>query len=72
MTAPRIGSLFTGYGGLDMATQAVTGGHVVWTSDVPERDKKGALIGDAPRIINHRYPDIPNHGDITRIDWKRW
>ena len=30
----RIGSLFTGYGGLDMAVQAVTGGGVAWHCEV--------------------------------------
>jgi hypothetical protein len=23
----------------------------------------------ACKILAHRYPDLPNHGDITKIDW---
>lgn len=30
MTGPRIGSLCSGYGGLDMGVQAVYGGSVAW------------------------------------------
>lgn len=54
------GSLFTGYGGLDMAVDHVFGSRTVWTSDID----KGAC-----KVIAHRYPGVPNHGDITAIDW---
>ena len=67
----RVGSLFTGYGGLDMAACAATGGTIAWTSDVPEHDREGSLIGNAPRIIAHRHPGVPNLGDITKVDWRR-
>lgn len=30
----RIGSLFSGYGGLGMAVQSVLGGEVAWYSDI--------------------------------------
>lgn len=56
----RVGSLFTGYGGLDDAVEQFFGAHTVWTSDID----KGAC-----KIIAHRFPDIPNLGDITTIDW---
>lgn len=56
----KIGSLFTGYGGLDRAVETVTGAHTVWVSDID----KGAN-----KILTHRYPNIPNLGDITQIDW---
>lgn len=59
-TAPRIGSLFTGYGGLDQAVEQHYGGRTVWTSDVD---------AGANRIIAHRYPHAPNLGDLTRIPW---
>lgn len=59
--APRIGELFAGYGGLGMGVQAVYGGEgVAWVSEVD----KGAN-----KILAHRFPDVPNHGDITAIDW---
>lgn len=55
-----IGSLFTGYGGLDLAVEAVLDAHTVWTSDTDP---------GARRIIAHRWPDAPNLGDITAVDW---
>lgn len=55
-----IGSLFTGYGGLDQAVSAVTGGRTIWTSDIGP---------GANKIIEHRYPDVPNLGDISAVDW---
>jgi DNA (cytosine-5)-methyltransferase 1 len=45
----RIGSLFSGYGGLDQ-----------WVSDID----KGAN-----KVLAHRYPDAPNIGDISTVDW---
>ena len=56
----RIGSLFSGYGGLDMAAEQAFGATTAWVSDVD----KGAC-----KILAHRYPDVPNLGDITTIDW---
>ena len=52
----RIGSLFSGYGGLDMAVEQVFGATTAWVSDVD----KGAC-----KILTHRYPTVPNLGDIT-------
>lgn len=56
----RIGSLFSGVGGLDMAVEHVFGGTVAWHS---EMDK------DASAVLAHRFPDVPNLGDITQVDW---
>ncbi|MFF4698418.1 DNA cytosine methyltransferase [Streptomyces chattanoogensis] len=58
----RIGSVCTGYGGLDMAVQAVFGGELVWVAD----NDPGAS-----RILAHRYPEVPNLGDITTADFSR-
>ena len=55
-----IGSLFSGYGGLDMAAEEVFGARTAWVSDVD----KGAC-----KILAHRYPGVPNLGDITTVDW---
>lgn len=57
----RIGSLCTGYGGLDLAVQDVLGGELVWVAD----PAPGPVA-----ILAHHYPGVPNLGDITRIDWK--
>jgi DNA (cytosine-5)-methyltransferase 1 len=56
----RIGSLCSGYRGLDLAVQAILGGHVVWDAEYDP---------DASKILAHHWPNTPNHGDITRVDW---
>ena len=51
---PRILSLFSGYGGLDMAVQEVFGGELVAVADIDSGPCK---------ILAHRHPDVPNiHG----------
>lgn len=60
MTGPRIGSLFSGYGGLDMGVQAVLGGDVVWHCDIEPA---------STRLLAHHHPDTPNLGDITAVEW---
>ncbi|MBT8227517.1 MAG: DNA cytosine methyltransferase [Dactylosporangium sp.] len=57
---PRIGSLCTGYGGLDLAIQRVLGGHLVWCADPDPH------IGV---ILAARFPGVPNLGDVTCRDW---
>ena len=54
------GSLFTGYGGLDLAVNAAFGSETIWTSDINP---------GASRIITSRFPGVPNLGDITQVDW---
>ena len=63
------GSLFAGYGGLHRGVEHVFGARLAWVSDIPQYDTKGVLVGDAPAILAHRYPGVPNLGDITTIDW---
>ena len=57
-----IGSLFTGYGGLDMGVAMALDpdARVAWTSDVEPGPCKLAEV---------RWPDTPNLGDITKINW---
>ena len=57
-----IGSLFTGYGGLDMGVAMALDpdARVAWTSDVEPGPCKLAQV---------RWPDTPNLGDITAINW---
>jgi DNA (cytosine-5)-methyltransferase 1 len=56
----KLGSLFSGYGGLDMGVSMVLDVRTVWVSDID----KGAC-----KILAHRYPDAPNLGDISAVDW---
>jgi DNA (cytosine-5)-methyltransferase 1 len=51
----------TGYGGLDMAVQQVFGGEIAWHAE---------LDPDAAKVLAHRYPDVPNLGDITAAPWQ--
>lgn len=55
-----IGSLFSGYGGLDIAARRVFGGDLVWHC---ENDAAAA------RVLAHHWPDVPNLGDITAVQW---
>lgn len=55
----KIGSLCTGYGGLDLAVEAHFGAETVWCA---EFDKY------ASQVIEQRF-GIPNHKDIKTIDW---
>lgn len=60
MTAPRIGSLCSGYEGLGAAVQSVMGGKLAWVADNDP---------DASRLLAHRFPGVPNLGDIKSVDW---
>ncbi|MFD7237033.1 DNA cytosine methyltransferase [Streptomyces syringium] len=57
---PRIGSLCSGYGGLDMAVTEVFGGSVVWHSEIDE---------SASAILAHHWPEVPNLGDLAAVDF---
>ena len=52
----RVGSLFTGYGGLDLAV----GGDLAWYAEIEPA---------ACQVLAHHYPGVPNLGDITAINW---
>lgn len=56
----RVGSLLSGYGGLDLAVEKVFNARTVWVSEVDE---------PVARVLAHHGPDAPNLGDITAIDW---
>lgn len=58
----RIGSMCTGYGGLDLAVRAVLGGEPVWCA---ESDRHAAAI------LKRRFPAVPNLGDLTVVDWEK-
>lgn len=60
MTGPTIGALCAGYGGLDLAVRDVLGGELAW---VAENDPA------ASKVLAHRFPGVPNLGDITGLDW---
>jgi len=56
----KIGSLFSGYGGLDLAVMNVTGAEVAWHCE----------WDDAPSaILEKNFPGMPNYKDVTKVDW---
>lgn len=69
MNRLTVGSLFSGYLGLTMAVESAFDAELRWVSDITAHDKKGTQVGDAPRILEHRAPGVPNLGDITAVDW---
>lgn len=56
-----VGSLFSGYGGLDMALQSV----------LPDTQPAWFVENGpaASKVLNWHWPDVPNLGDVTRVDW---
>lgn len=56
----RIGSLFSGDGGLDLAVEHAAGGETVWFSELNE---------PVARLFAHHWADAPNLGDITAMNW---
>ena len=61
MSSYTIGSLFSGYGGLDLGVQMALGsGELVWVSDIEPGPKA---------ILKHHHPNVENLGDVTQVDW---
>lgn len=58
----KIGSMFSGYGGLDLAAEHFFQARVAWLC---EFDK------DASKVLAQNYPGIPNLGDVSKVDWSK-
>lgn len=56
----RVGELCAGYNGLGMAVEEVFGATPAWFSEYDAAPSK---------ILAHHYRDVPNYGDMTKIDW---
>jgi len=56
----RLGSLCSGYGGLEAGISQVLDIEPVWCSEI---DK------DASKVLATHHPDVPNLGDLTVLDW---
>lgn len=60
---PVIGSVCTGYGGLDLGVLAAFGGgRIAWCADPDPH---------IAAILAARMPGVPNLGDVRAIDWTR-
>ncbi|UQX09949.1 DNA cytosine methyltransferase [Candidatus Mycobacterium methanotrophicum] len=56
----KVGSLFSGAGGLDSAVEKLFGAQTVWQC---ENDPAAAAV------LARRWPEVPNLGDVTAVDW---
>jgi DNA (cytosine-5)-methyltransferase 1 len=60
MTKLRVGSLFSGYGGLDLAVLNVLDAEMAWHCEWE----------DAPSaILEKHFPDVPNYRDVSKVDF---
>ena len=55
-----VGSLFAGIGGLDLGLERTGYFKTIWFSEIDDY---------ASAVLRKHWPNVPNHGDITRIDW---
>lgn len=60
MTKLKLGEVCAGYGGLGLAVESVFDAELSWYSEFEE---------SAEKIMQAHWPDVPNHGDMTAIDW---
>ena len=58
----KIGSLFSGYGGLDLAVSRVFDAEVVWHCEWE----------DAPSaVLEAHWPGVPNYRDVSKVDFSQ-
>jgi DNA (cytosine-5)-methyltransferase 1 len=60
MTKLRIGSLFSGYGGLDLAVMQSLDAEVAWHCEWEAAPSK---------ILDKHFPGVPNYRDVSKVDW---
>ena len=56
----KIGSLFSGYGGLDLAVSKLTGAEVAWHCEWEAAPSA---------ILEKNFPGVPNFHDVSKVDW---
>ena len=56
----KIGSLFSGYGGLDLAVTNLTGAEVAWHCEWEAAPSQ---------ILEAHFPGVPNYRDVSKVDW---
>lgn len=61
MAATSFLSLFSGCGGLDIGLESIG-----WRCAAQSEIDKDCVV-----LLKHRFPDVPNLGDVTKIDWSK-
>lgn len=56
----KYGSLFSGYGGLDLAVEDVFGAKAAWHSEIEPA---------ACQVLERRWPGVPNLGNVAEVPW---
>lgn len=56
----KIGSLFSGYGGLDMAVEKLFSAEVAWVVEWESAPSK---------VLAKHYPEAPNYNDVSKVNW---
>ena len=56
-----LGSIATGYGGLDSAVAVSFGAELAWVADNDP---------DVCKLLEYRFPGVPNLGDIRQVTWE--
>lgn len=60
MSALKIGSLFSGIGGLDMAVESFFDAETAWHCEWDDEPSK---------VLAARWPGVPNYRDVRTVDW---
>lgn len=60
MTRLKLGSLFSDYGGLDLAAEKVFDAETVWHCEWENAPSK---------ILAAHWPDVPNYRDVSKVDF---
>ena len=60
MTKLRVGSLFSGYGGLDLAVLNTLDAEMAWHCEWEEAPSK---------ILEKHFPNVPNYRDVSKVDF---
>lgn len=56
-----VGSLFSGYGGIELGLEQTKGFRTIWHCEIEPYTSA---------ILKERWPGIPNLGDITKVNWE--
>ncbi|SHR61045.1 phage DNA methylase [Mycobacteroides abscessus subsp. abscessus] len=60
LMALKLGSLFSGAGGLDLGVASIFDAETVWVCEFNK---------DAQKVLAARFPGLPNLIDVTTVDW---